>query len=125
VAAFCSPEWLDEINARLRRVPAPPASPTPTVLRVVFEFPDAPAAAVRAMTFTADAGGAHLEAGDHLLADCVVRLTHADASRLAAGELDGGRALREGRLKVRGDVNAVIAFGTWIEAARTLTATED
>jgi hypothetical protein len=116
VSEFLSDAWLAEVNERLAR-----ASGTPGVtVRVVFEFDDSPSSAPHAMTFSVGPDGAAVAAGDHLAADLMVRLTFADARRLAAGELSATEALREGRLKLRGDVNGLSEYGAWMTSIREL-----
>jgi len=48
------------------------------------------------------------EPGDNLLADTLLRLTYADARSLFRGDIDSAGALREGRIKVRGNINALV-----------------
>jgi ubiquinone biosynthesis protein UbiJ len=85
--------------------------------KVVFEFSDAPRHVAHAMTFTLDESGARLAALDDLGADLVVALAYLDAVEIESGKLTSSQALREGRLKVRGDVNALITFSAWMAAA--------
>ncbi|HEV7958830.1 MAG TPA: SCP2 sterol-binding domain-containing protein, partial [Acidimicrobiales bacterium] len=75
---------------------------------------DGPTSAPHAMTFTVTAEGAVGEPGDHLAADAVVRLTYDDALALSRGTLESGVALREGRLKVSGDVQALVPLLEWL-----------
>lgn len=95
------------------------------IVRVVFELSDAPASSPHALTFTLDQSGATLTSGDHLAADLVVALGYRDAELLTEGGLEGSQLLREGRLKVRGDVNAIVPFGTWMVAAQNATVADD
>ncbi len=120
--AFLSDDWFTSLNARLAVASSSIASHRIAGrVIVVFEFSDAPAEGPHAMTFTVTDGHATLSPGDHLAADVVIRLSRSDAEAIATGDLHGGRALREGRLKVRGDVNAVSDFGAWIVAAQAST----
>lgn len=64
------------------------------------------------------AQGASAELGDHLAADAVVRLSFKDAEALTSGTLESASALREGRLKVRGDVNALVPLLAWMQASK-------
>jgi hypothetical protein len=115
VANFLSAEWFDALNETLSRAGAPPLGDPgdPGDLRVVLEFVDGPSTAPHAMTLTVNAVGAFAEPGDHLAADAVVRLTYADAEALTSGTLESAMALREGRLKVRGDVQALVPLLDW------------
>ena len=69
------------------------------------------------MTFTLSGAAASLDAGDHLAADALVRLKYADALALATGKFDSATALREGRIKVRGDINAIVPLLSWLQQA--------
>jgi putative sterol carrier protein len=118
MADFLSAEWLAALNDTLGAAgPVPLVSPA-SVFRVAFEFSDAPSSTPHALTFTINAEGASVESGDHLAANTVVRLSYKDAEALTAGTLDSASALREGRLKVRGDVHALVPLLTWLHAAK-------
>jgi len=121
LAIFLTTEWFEELNRRFATALEPPKVTSTT--RVVFDLLGANAEGPHALTFTIDPDGARVEPGDHLAADIIVALSVADAQRLASGDLNGGRALREGRVKVRGDVNALSDLGAWIVAAQTSSAT--
>lgn len=117
MADFLSTEWFRELNETLERAePAPIADGAPTV-RLVIEFPDAPKIAPHAITFTIGPDGACVEPGDHLAADAMVRLSFADASALTSGDIDSASALRDGRIKVRGDINAIVPLLSWLQRA--------
>jgi hypothetical protein len=117
VADFLSTEWFRELNETLASAePVPFESDAPTV-RVVIEFPDAPSNGPHALTFTIGADGARVEPGDHLAADTLVRLSYADASALTSGDIDSASALRDGRIKVRGDINAIVPLLNWLQRA--------
>jgi SCP-2 sterol transfer family len=113
VASFLSAEWIVALNEALTRAGVPPLGER-SELRVVLEFVDGPSSAPHAMTLTVNAVGASVEAGDHLAADAVVRLTYADAEALTQGTLESAVALREGRLKVSGDVQALVPLLDWL-----------
>lgn len=112
-----SAAWFDEMNGRLAAATPPVPSPSGGI-RVVFEFSDEPAGSPHAMTFSVQDGRASLEPGDHLGAHVIVHLSYEDGRALADGSLRAGQALREGRLKVRGDTDALNQFGAWIVAAQ-------
>ncbi len=110
---FLSAEWFAALNDTLARAGVPPLGQR-TELRVVLEFLDGPDAVAHAMTFAITSEGATAEPGDHLAADAIVRLSYADAVALTTGTLESAVALREGRLKVRGDVQALVPFLEWM-----------
>jgi putative sterol carrier protein len=64
-----------------------------------------------------DETGASLRAGDDPLADASVRVNYADALDLTQGRFDSATALREGRVKVRGDINAIVPMLGWLQLA--------
>ena len=116
MADFLSVDWFEGLNEVLRA-----AGPVPlegeSTLRIVLQFSDAPSNLPHAMTFTLRPDGASAELGDHLAADALVRLPYADAVALTSGAFDSATALREGRIKVRGDVNAVVPLLAWLQRA--------
>ena len=62
------------------------------------------------MTFSGVQGVVSVALGDHLAADAIITLGYSDAQSLASGELDAAKALHEGRIKLRGDASALVAF---------------
>jgi putative sterol carrier protein len=118
VADFLGTEWLAALNDTLGAAEPVPLESPASVFRVVFEFSDAPSSSPHALTFTISDEGAVADVGDHLAANTVVRLSYKDAEALTAGTLDSASALREGRLKVRGDVHALVPLLNWLHAAK-------
>ena len=119
MADFLSDEWFAHINETLELAVLAESLSLDASLEVVFHFRDAPANGPAAMTFSLAGGKASLVAGIVHEPDAVVTLTHQDARAMADGTMSGGVALREGRLKVRGDVNAVTTYGAWMVAAQS------
>jgi putative sterol carrier protein len=117
VADFLSADWFEALNLTLASAGPPPASESTMPLRVVFEFTDAPSTTPHAITFVVEDDGARCEVGDHLSADAVIRLTYRDAEALTKGNLDSATALREGRVKIRGDVHGLLPLLTWLLSA--------
>ena len=117
MSEFLSTEWFDELNATLREAGPVTLENAQTDLRVVIEFSDAPSMGPHAMTLCLGSDGATIDAGDNLAADAIVRLTFADALALTKGQFDSAAALREGRIKVRGDVNAIVPALAWLQQA--------
>ncbi len=114
MAAFLSPEWFEALTHTLALAGPPPLTASKEPFRVVFEFSDAPSAGPHAITFVVDAQGASADAGDHLAADAVIRLSYRDAEALTQGTLDSASALREGRVKIRGDVHGLVPLLSWL-----------
>ena len=117
MADFLSGEWFDSLNETLRAAGPVPFEHEGSTFRIVFEFPDAPVSVPHAMTFTLERDCAHADAGDHLAADALVRLSYADAAALNSGTFDSATALREGRIKVRGDINAIVPLLGFLQRA--------
>jgi hypothetical protein len=117
VADFLSTEWFFELNQTLENAERVPLELDAATTRVVIEFPDAPSNGPHAITFSIGPDGAHLDVGDHLAADAIVRLSYEDAFALTSGAIDSASALREGRIKVRGDVNAIVPLLSWLQRA--------
>jgi ubiquinone biosynthesis protein UbiJ len=107
VAEFLSDEWLNDLNENLRRADPLPLDANSQSFRVVLEFVGGPMSA----------DGASLCAGDHFAADASVSLTYADALALTSGQFDSATAVREGRVKVRGDINAIVPLLSWLQLA--------
>lgn len=116
MSSFLTPEWFDETNELLSRTgPAPVAGDEP--LRVVFELGGSPSGTPHAFTISLGEHGVRVDPGDHLAAHTVLRLSFDDARAITRGELDGSTALREGRLKLRGDVNELVQLLDWLVGA--------
>ena len=116
MADFLSDEWFDSVNAAMALAGAVPDDVV-TTHRIVLEFVGAPSTTVHAITFTVGPTEATLTRGDHLAADAIVRLSYEDALALTSGTLDSASALREGRLKVRGDIHAIVPLLSWLQRA--------
>ncbi len=117
MADFLTTEWFAELNETLAAAGPVPFERGASAFRVVIEFPDAPRALPHAMTFTLGPEGASVDVGDHLAADALIRLSFADAAALTSGKFDSATALREGRIKVRGDINAIVPVLNWLQQA--------
>jgi hypothetical protein len=117
VADFLSTEWFQGLNESLESASAPPFEPDVATVRVVIEFLDAPNNGPHAITFSIGPDGARVEPGDHLAADAIVQLSFADAAALTGGDIDSASALRDGRVKVRGDINAIVPLLGWLQRA--------
>lgn len=132
MADFLSDSWFDRLNETLAK-----AGPVPVkrdvVFRIVIEMTDAPGGAPHALTLTIREREAKADPGDNLLADTLLRLNYADARALFRGDIDSAGALREGRIKVRGNINALVPLLEWMlsahplatEKSSTLDATQD
>jgi alkyl sulfatase BDS1-like metallo-beta-lactamase superfamily hydrolase len=54
-----------------------------------------------------------------MMADAMIRLSWTDAQALAAGDLTSADALREGKIKIRGDFSVLVTVQPWLQAAFT------
>jgi len=116
VAEFASDEWFTEATSRLASAPRAEVEPGRTQ-RVVLELTGGPSSAVHAMTLSVSGEGSSLEAGDHLMADVVLRLNWDVARAISEGTLESATAIRDGRLKVRGDVAVLVNLLPWFQVA--------
>lgn len=117
MADFLSSEWFQGLNDTLEHADPVPFADGHATVRVVIEFLDAPSNGPHAITFSISIGGARVDAGDHLAADAIVQLSYADAAALTNGDIDSASALRDGRVKVRGDINAIVPLLGWLQRA--------
>jgi hypothetical protein len=118
VAGFLSAEWLVALNDTLSAAGPAPLEQPDHVFRLVFEFTDGPSSLPHALTFSVSADGASADVGDHLAADAVIRLSFRDAEALTGGTLDSASALRDGRMKVRGDIQGLVPLLGWLQASK-------
>ena len=120
MADFLSAEWFQELNDTLENADPVPLTPGAATTRIVIEFPDAPSNGPHALTFSIGPDGARVEPGDHLAADAILRLSFEDAAALTGGVIDSASALRDGRIKLRGDINAIVPLLSWLQRAHPI-----
>jgi putative sterol carrier protein len=119
VTDFLSTEWLESLNATLAKAGPAPLGKETDVFRLVLELTDGRSNAPHALTFTLNHEGASCELGDHLAANAVIRLSFKDAEALTSGTIESASALREGRMKVRGDVHSLVPLLGWMLRAHS------
>jgi putative sterol carrier protein len=117
VVDFLSDAWFESLNETLKHAKPIPGSKSDAVFRIVLEFANAPKSVNHALTFTIEGKRATVTPGDHFFADTLVRLSYADGNALFKGDFDSATALREGRIKVRGDINAMIPMLNWFQSS--------
>ena len=116
MADFLSDQWFEELNYRLT-TSTPRALPEgASPCDIVVTMTDVPAGLAESLTLSITADAVRVDAGASTEAPTVVRLSYDDAAALTSGRLDSATALREGRIKVRGDVNALVPFAAWLAA---------
>lgn len=120
MGAFLSDEWFSSLSETLKTAGPAPLDEGAVDVRIVFELTDGPSSSPHAITFTVTRDGASVQPGDHLEADAVIRISYDDAAELASGELTSATAVRDGRLKIRGDVHGLVPLLSWL-----LSATDD
>ena len=113
MAQFLSAEWCAQVNDRLTSSTLPPVT---EAHYVVLALTNGPSTAAHALTVAVTPQGASVQLGDHLAADTMLRLTYDDALAISEGTLSSAAALREGRLKVSGDLTVVVAIAPWLAA---------
>lgn len=118
MADFLSAEWLSNLNDTLKAAGPTPLEHDADTFRIVLEFADGPVSSAHALTFSVSADGASAELGDHLAANAVIRLSYRDAEAMTSGTLESAVALREGRLKIRGDLHGLVPLLDWLQASK-------
>jgi putative sterol carrier protein len=121
VPTFLSDEWFTTSNAVLAQASKQGTESQVQSAHVVLELDDGPNDKPHAMTFEIKDGLASVASGDHFMADTIIRLSFADAQALVEGTLTSADVLREGRIKVRGDVHAIVSLASWLAALREIT----
>jgi putative sterol carrier protein len=119
VSVFLSDEWFSELSETLRKAGPAPLADGASELRLVFELTDGPSTLPHALTFAVTKAGVSVTAGDHLAADAVIRISYLDAEALANGSITSANAVRDGRLKIRGDVHGLVPLLGWLLHAST------
>jgi hypothetical protein len=114
-AGLFTDEWLRACNEALAATPPPDAA----ALRLVVteRVLGAPQGANGTVTLVADADGVRLVAGEVDGATAWLTLSMDDAEALHAGSIGPARALAEGRVRVRGDLRAVVEAVGFLAAA--------
>jgi putative sterol carrier protein len=117
VSAFLSDEWFSSLSETLNNAGPAPLGEGAAEVRIVFELTDGPSSSPHAITFAVDRDGVTVQPGDHLAADAVIRISYDDAAQLASGRLTSANAVRDGRLKIRGDVHGLVPLLGWLLSA--------
>ena len=120
MSAFLSEEWFAGLGETLKSAGPPPFDDGAVDVRIVFELVDGPASLPHALTFAVTHDEVTVQIGDHLAADAVIRISYEDASKLANGALTSAEAVRDGRLKIRGDVHGLVPLLGWLLNAADL-----
>jgi SCP-2 sterol transfer family len=107
LAALFTDEWLADCNAALGALTASrvPGAPRLVVTELISSAPPDRRAAI---TLIADDDGVRLAPGEDATASAWLTVSMPDAEALHAGTLDPARALVEGRIRIRGDLRAVV-----------------
>jgi len=104
LARFLTDAWLDDLDALAR------AATFPTDLRLIIQqvIPDGPDGHEVAYVVEARDGSLSVRRGRADQPDVTFALDHATALAIHRGELSAQRAFMEGRLRLGGDLRAVI-----------------
>ncbi|HEY5304649.1 MAG TPA: SCP2 sterol-binding domain-containing protein [Acidimicrobiales bacterium] len=116
VEAFLSDAWFDELNVRLDASELVTLPEGASACDVAFDLTDVPTTFTPALTLSITSSRAHVTPGHGAHADVTLQLSYDDAAALVTGRLDSTAALRDGRVKVRGDVNVLIPLASWLQA---------
>jgi hypothetical protein len=98
--------WLAECNAAIESTPG--IAKGRSDLIVTELVPDAPDGAHTSVTLIADAEGVRLVAGERPGTSAWLTISMADADALHRGAINPASALAEGRVRVRGNLSAVV-----------------
>jgi hypothetical protein len=113
VTTFLSPEWFDQAGERLVLAPSPSADIRSRIITLVVV--GGPLDVPSALSLLVSAEGATLIPGECDDADVIIRLSFDDALALSSGTLESATALRDGRVKVAGDLAALTPLGPWLQ----------
>jgi hypothetical protein len=143
LARFLSPAWAAELDAALHglELPRPGSEAAPEILgtrgtptgpvTVVQEVRDTPDGDVRLILELDDGAvslrvetpdDGHPPGEESPLPTVTIAVSYADAAALSRGELTPAEALNAGRIRVRGDLSALVAGQEMLVAARSATA---
>jgi SCP-2 sterol transfer family protein len=118
VSEFLSDAWFAALGDTLRAAGPPPTDDAVQGLRYVVQLIDGPASLPQALTFAVDPNGVTVRAGADEGADAQIAIDYDDAAALANGSLTAAHAVRDGRLKIRGDVHGLVPLLEWLLGAR-------
>jgi predicted oxidoreductase len=104
---FLSPEWIEALGRAARRVDIALADETGASIVVEQTVTDPHAASVT-YQLAVDAGSATVVAGRVLEPSVTLRTDRSTAEAIARGELSAQEAFVQGRLRVGGDVRALV-----------------
>ena len=115
MAKYLSQEWIDELDRAAQMSGLVRAAAPDLVLVVEHEVTGSPDGTVR-YHIVFDRGSARLRAGAAEKADACFTEDHATAVAVSSGDINAQSAFMTGRLKVRGDMEKLIAAQPAIEA---------
>jgi putative sterol carrier protein len=135
LARFLSPEWAEEFSAVLSGLAPPDADPDAdapdgpvTVVEEVHGTPDGDVRLVLRIEHGAlglqlepGCGADHPEAPGGTPPNVTIAVSYEDAAAMSRGELSPAEALNAGRIRVRGDLSALVAAQQLLDAARSAT----
>jgi hypothetical protein len=121
VPEFLSEEWLRDLDAAVRAAPHPSTSDPIEIEQVVSGVPRRGEVRYR---IVADENGARVINGDDCGHAADVRLTtdYPTAAAIAAGRENAQFALAAGRLRLRGNVDALLRHAATVDALGAATS---
>jgi hypothetical protein len=114
---FLSEEWFATVNQTLSNGGLVEMPEGVSAYSAVFHLEDGPANVPYAFTLLVKPEGGTMSPVDDLLADSVIRISYRDALALYSGKFDSAQALREGRIKISGNVNVLVPLMKWFQDA--------
>ena len=115
MAKYLSREWIDELDRAAQATDLVQAAAPDLVFVIEHEVTGLPQGTVR-YHIVFDRGTARLCAGAAALADACVTEDHETAVAVSSGAINAQSAFMSGRLRVRGDMEKLIAAQPAIEA---------
>jgi len=116
VVDFLSDQWFEDLTARLALASPGPLPDGARPCRLVVEFTETPDELTSSLTLAVGEGSLEVTPGGEASADAYLRIGFRDAAAIAGGDLDSATALRDGRIKVRGDASAIAPLANWLLA---------
>ena len=129
VLQILSDAWVEAFNDALARMDIPEPDPNASLstasgsYSMAEEVHGAPEGVIRILLTVRDGSACLSRSGPELVdaPDVIIALSYPDAIALSMGSLSAAAALKEGRVRVRGDLSVLIAAEQLLERARELT----
>ncbi len=114
MADFLSDQWFEELTARIALASPGPLPDGARPCRLMVEFTGVPDGQTSSLTLMVSETSLEVVPGGEPPADAYLRIGVSDAAAISSGALDSATALRDGRIKVRGDASVVAPLANWL-----------